>query len=212
MNGDRSHVFPGLTAAIGQMAGLCEGAEAKWLLGGSCGLWLQGVRLDTQPRDIDVYADEADARLVHERLREFATDVPRQDRTGSYASLLSHYRLDGVTVELVGGFEVKTASAFYRTEIAGILEENAPLVRLDGAELRLMPLAHEFVFNVLRERPDRYLAIAEVIRGEADRHLPLLSELLGRNQWTAGIVGKMAEVLDRPLLSGPWGEYGGGQA
>ncbi|GJM80081.1 hypothetical protein HMSSN139_25770 [Paenibacillus sp. HMSSN-139] len=51
-----------------------------------------------------------------------------------------------------------------------------------------------------------------MIRKEPDRHLPLLDELLKRNGWSADLVGRMAELLDRPLLSRPWREYRGGEA
>ncbi|MNW16650.1 hypothetical protein D3C71_2155640 [compost metagenome] len=70
-----------------------------------------------------------------------------------------------------------------------------------------MPLAHEFVFNILRNRPDRYLAIAVLIRNNPSKHLPLLSKLLARNEWSADLVAKMAEILDQPLLSAQWNEH-----
>lgn len=212
MQGNQRNTYPELTEALKKLAAYRVETDGTWLLGGSCGLWLQGVPLAAAPRDIDVYADQEAARRLHERLSALATDEPRQDRSGQYVSLLSHYRLDGVTVELVGGFEVRTEGALYRTEVDGLLAREAPKVTLEGTLLPVMPLAHEFVFNLLRGRPDRYLAIAGVIRREPDRHLPLLCELLQRNRWSADLVGRMAELLERPLLSQPWREFRGGEA
>ncbi|MGN8768158.1 hypothetical protein ACTNDP_00835 [Paenibacillus barengoltzii] len=206
-----SKAYADLTEDLCKLAESC-GMEGNWLLGGSCGLWLQGVELATVPRDIDVYADLLTADRLHERLKSFATDQPRHDQSGIYTSRLSHYRIGESTIELVGGFEVHTNGAFYRTEIEAVLAPVAQRVKLRDSALWVMPLAHELVFNLLRGRPDRYLPIAGMMRNEPDRHLPLLDELLKRNEWSAEWVGRMAELLDRPLLSRPWREYRGGEA
>lgn len=199
--------YPELVNALNMLSSYWKEDAGKWLLGGSCSLWLQGVKLAAPPRDIDVYADPEESKILHKRLSEVAIDEPRLDQSGFYTSLLSHYQCGGLTIELVGGFEIRSQGAFYRTEVTEVLSKYSSIHWLDDAEIHLMPLAHEFVFNILRGRPDRYLAIAEVIRREPDRHLPLLSVLLRRNEWTADIVAKMAEVLDRPLLSQPWREH-----
>lgn len=212
MQQQESKAYAELTEALCKLAASCEDVEGAWLLGGSCGLWLQGVALAAAPRDIDVYADLETAGRLHERLQPFATDQPRHDRSGLYSSQLSHYGIGASTVELVGGFEVRTAGAFYRTEVESVLAPVAPRVTLRDIAFPVMPLAHELVFNLLRERPDRYLPIASMIRKEPDRHLPLLDELLKRNGWSAELVGRMAELLDCPLLSRPWREYRGGEA
>ncbi|MGG6309604.1 hypothetical protein [Paenibacillus macerans] len=209
MQQPESNIYYELTGALKKLASCFDGAGDAWLLGGSCGLWLQGVPLEAAPRDIDVYADQAAASRLHERLKDRATDEPHHDRSGLYASLLSHYRVEGVTVELVGAFEVRAQGSLYRTEVDELLAGAAQMIELEGISLPVMPLAHEFVFNLLRGRPDRYLSIAKVIRREPDRHLPLLYGLLERNWWSADLVGRMAEMLDRPLLSLPWREYRG---
>ncbi|WP_334071599.1 MULTISPECIES: hypothetical protein [Paenibacillus] len=203
---DWDEKYPEISSALQTLSHRCGGAKEPWLLGGSCGLWLQGVPLDSPPRDIDIYADMTGAEELHGLLAEAALDEPRLDQSGLYLSQLSHYRLNDWTLELVGGFQVRAEGAKYQTEVSEVLAPNAPSVRLGGAELRLMPLSHEFVFNFLRGRPDRYLNIAGVMRREAEHHLPLLYQLLRRNQWSAETVARMAELLNQPLLSGPWGE------
>lgn len=200
--------YPEIFQALQVLVQSCKEAEGKWLLGGSCGLWLQGVPLAAAPRDIDVYTDLEHAEWLHQLLAEFAVDKPRLDQSGNYVSQLSHYRLNTLTLELVGGFQVKTKEAVYKTEVAEKLVPASQTVRLGTLDIRLMPLAHEFVFNVLRARPDRYAPIAGVIRRNPQLHLPLLSELLERNLWTSGQIAKMADLLDQPLLSGRWGELG----
>lgn len=205
----QSAVYARLTTALHDLAGRLSGSPETWLLGGSCGLWLQGVPLEGPPRDIDIFADMEAARSLHERLSPLATDKPAYDRNERYTSLLSHYRLGDLEVELVGGFEIRTLRAYYRTEINELLAEASHQVVLEDLVIKVTPLAHEFVFNLLRERHDRYLPIAAVMRKEPDWHLPLLLELLRRNAWTADLVGRMAELLDRPLLSQPWQEYRG---
>lgn len=178
--------------------------QQGWLLGGSCGLWLQGVTLGAPPRDIDIYADMLDAVKLHEQLAEIMLDEPRLDKSGLYISRLSHYRLGNLTMELVGGFEVKTLDATYVTEVSSVLQEDAVSYQLEGVTVPVMPLAHELVFNILRERPDRYLAIAEVMRSSLEHHLPLLMKLFIRNGWNTVMLDRLAILLDSPGLAKQW--------
>ncbi|MNJ48251.1 hypothetical protein D3C77_434410 [compost metagenome] len=67
-----------------------------------------------------------------------------------------------------------------------------------------MPLAHELLFNVLRERPDRYTAVAQVIRSSPDHHMPLLQALLAGNVWEPQVVSGVAELLKAPQLYEQW--------
>lgn len=197
-----SKVIPALTTLASQ----CKDSKATWLLGGSCSLWLQDVSITATPNDIDVYVDMEDVEEIHASLADFASDKPHLDDTGLYRSCLSHYSFDELPMELVGGFEVRTEGAFYRTEVVNVLSLEAPQWKSGNTVISLMPLAHEFVFNILRNRPDRYLAIAAIIRNHPARHLPLLSHLLANNEWSADYVSRMAEILDQPLLSRQWKE------
>lgn len=203
---DRDEIYSRVIPALTQLASLCKDSESNWLLGGSCSLWLQDVSISAAPNDIDVYVDVQDVEDVHSQLIELALDEPHMDESGLYRSCLSHYRLKGLTMELVGGFEVRTEGATYRTEVSDMLFSEAPVWKLGNAKISLMPLAHEFVFNVLRNRPDRYLSIAAIIRNNPAEHVPLLTRLLASNKWSAEYVSKMAEILDQPLLSGRWNE------
>ncbi|WP_069188394.1 hypothetical protein [Paenibacillus sp. GM2] len=198
--------YPGMIPALTELAARLQEAEGLWMLGGSSSLLLQGVAIPAAPRDIDVYADLNEANRIHELLQSIAVDEPHFDRTERYVSVLSHYSLGSISIELVGGFEVRSEGGVYRTEIAEVLASSAVQTRVQGQSLSLMPLAHEFVFNVLRGRPDRYVNIAAVMRREPQKHMPLLAVLLKRNQWNRDQIARMAELLDQPLLSWPWQE------
>lgn len=198
--------YPGMVPALTELEARLSSVEGIWLLGGSCSLMLQEVALSASPRDIDVYTDVDDAGRVHALLQDIAVDEPRFDQTERYVSLLSHYSMDRISIELVGGFEVRAEGATYRTEIADVLAPFAPQVELQGHSLSLMPLAHEFVFNVLRGRPDRYIHIADKIRKQPQEHLPLLTILLERNHWSRELIARMAELLEQLLLSWSWHE------
>lgn len=198
--------YPGMIPALTELAVRLQEAEGVWMLGGSCSLLLQGVAIPAAPRDIDVYADINDASRIHELLQPIAVDEPHFDRTERYVSVLSHYSLGSFSIELVGGFEVRSAGGFYRTEVAEVLAPSAVQTEVQEQSLSLMPLAHEFVFNILRGRPDRYVNIAAVMRREPQKHMPLLAALLKRNQWNQDQIVRMAELLDQPLLSWTWQE------
>jgi len=193
-----------LVAALKELGSRLGLADAAWLLGGSCSLWLQGVPLERSPRDIDVYYDSIEVKKLHVCLTGLALDEPAWDESGRYTSLLSHYRLGGLPVELVGSFEIRNSSSLYRTEIKGILSGYAEQIMLEGVPIRLMPLAHELLFNVLRERPDRYHAVAEAIRKSPERHMGLLKLLLARNEWGVETVLAVAELLAAPELHKEW--------
>ncbi|ANS74870.1 hypothetical protein AWM70_09900 [Paenibacillus yonginensis] len=172
---------PGLEHALSAVTELVRPAGVKWLAGGSVGLWLQGVPLNAPPRDIDIYAEQPAASLIHIQLEAWATDEPRWDESGIYASLLSHYEIEGYTLELVGGFEVRTSLADYKVEVEQVLEAAAFEI-IPG--LKVMPLAHELIFNLLRGRPDRYRAIAAQINAKPDKHIPLLKQIALRRGWS----------------------------
>ncbi|MBP1999527.1 hypothetical protein J2Z69_000546 [Paenibacillus shirakamiensis] len=169
--------------------------EQDWLIGGSCSLWLQGVQVHQPPRDIDIYMDEQDIGNVHNKLNYMALDTPRLDTSGIYKSILSHYEIGNYTAELVGGFEVRSGGSHYCVNIRGLLKQEAPTLQMNGHHLYLMPLAHEYVFNLLRDRPDRYVPIAEVLKNNANKHRALLLEILQSNRWSKAHRASILDVI-----------------
>lgn len=174
---------PELRLALRKAAAALDPVRPAWLLGGSCGLLLQGVELGRTPRDIDIYSDSVHVPLLHGRLQSWAAGEPVLDREGIYESMLSRYELNGYSLELVGGFKVSAGQSRYNVEVDRLLALHAPACVLENRTLRLMPLAHELVFNVLRDRPDRYVPVAEVIRRDEAHHIGLLERILERNEW-----------------------------
>lgn len=191
-----------LTRALFELSERLEGCSDLWLVGGSTGLLLQDVEIGSIPRDLDVYVDEPSSG-VHELLKDAALDQPEFSRTARYRSTLSHYSLHGVTVELVAGFEVQVPGACYRVRIRERTAALAPRYLLEGRTVLLMPLAHELLFNMLRDRPDRYLAIAESMNRDRKTHVPALRALLKGNDfdeaWTLRVCD-LLQVTKRELL------------
>lgn len=185
--------------AIIQIAELSAPLQTVWLVGGSCGLLLQGVEVQAPPRDLDLYSDEADARTLAEALRPFATDRLEFNRTEQYESLLSHYEVADTQVELVGQFRVHSASSFYEVKIRDLLDRWAPVVWLGSVELHLMPLAHELVFNVMRNRPDRYNSIADAMKADPSAHIPALLAVIRGNCLSEELIGTLARLTGHPL-------------
>lgn len=177
--------------ALRRFAALTASSGARWVVGGSAALALRGARLASAPRDLDIYADADAVPALHGLLGEHALDGPVWDESGRYRSLLAHYGIGGVQLELVGGFEVKAGGSRYVTEVADLLYPCGD-DWTDGAggegeggtgggglqQVRLVPLGHELIFNLLRERADRTETVAALIRAEPQRHLPALERLL----------------------------------
>ncbi|KGE17832.1 hypothetical protein PWYN_25080 [Paenibacillus wynnii] len=157
------------------------GNSSLWLLGGSCGLLLHNVPLARPPRDIDLYADLGETDSLHNALSHWSLDHPEENYSKDCFSVMSHYRFGTYPIELVCGFKICSGYSQYIVETSLLLKD-APLTYFEGiGYLRLMPLAHEFVFNILRGRSDRYESIAAVMRMDLASHLPLLQSLSQRN-------------------------------
>lgn len=171
--------------------------DAVWLVGGSTGLLLQGVSLSASPRDLDIYVDHHAASAVHNALAAYAKDEQVENETAIYRSVLSHYEIEGVLVELVGGFEVRAYDSEYRIEaqyMASRFKRTCPLG--EGRQVQLMPLVHELIFNVLRDRPDRYESIAaRCRRDDLEAHRALLTDLSNRNRFDERLRRRLFDLL-----------------
>ncbi len=172
-----------------------------WLLGGSCGLLLHGVTLDAAPHDIDLYADIQDARRLHDVLSGYTVSGPEEDYSGGCFSLRSCYSLENTSIELIGGFEIGHGSWQYSVNIQRLLAY-APVQDFTGIGLlRLMPAAHELIFNILRGRAERCASIAAYLRHDLSAHLPLLQSLILDNGLDLSFQMKLNQLLGvSPLI------------
>lgn len=154
-----------------------------WLVGGSCGLVLQHIALPAPPRDLDIYVEESAVDHIAALLNDAVIMPPHHSETGIYRSRLSHFRIHGVKIEVVGGFQIANSGSLYRVEVNDLLALHSSHYVAQGMTIALMPLAHELIFNVLRNRPDRYELIAAAMRKQGDEHV-LLHQLLARNTFS----------------------------
>lgn len=183
--------------ALEKIAETVAGTEAKWLIGGSTGLLLRGMELENLPRDLDLYADEADAAVLHQALLPYAIDEQHHSVSPIYRSVLSHYLIEGIQVELVGGFVVTAGDDCYKVEVRDTLAERQATIQAGAYTLGIVPLAHELWFNVLRGREDRVALIASAIRLKPDRHAEAVRTLASRNQLTAGTVANVQRLTEQ---------------
>ncbi|QAY66175.1 hypothetical protein [Paenibacillus protaetiae] len=159
-----TNIAQALTAAARAL-----GRDRSWVVGGSAGLALRGIRLSQPPNDVDLYADDDDFGLLYERLsRETRVSEPELSVTAMYRSMLGCCIIHEVEVELVGGFSVTAHGCVYKTEVHDLLYPHALEVKLaDDVVVPVVPLAHELWFNALRGRMDRVQAIVEAIGDDA---------------------------------------------
>ncbi|MGF7050024.1 hypothetical protein J2T13_004547 [Paenibacillus sp. DS2015] len=189
-----------LQYALKESAQYLNLTHKKWLLGGSCGLLLQGVKLTTPPHDIDLYADTDSIKVLHQALAKWSVDEQVINQSGLYSSILSHYQYNGAQMELVGNFKVMVGRSVYEVQVETTLEQHAVAKELEGVAIRLMPLSHELIFNLLRNRPDRYQAIAKIMKDEPEVHAPLMDELLSRNLLEDCYLQQLSTLLDYSSL------------
>lgn len=178
--------YPAQTLA--RLAERLETCGALWVVGGSTGLAMRGADIGRPPRDLDLYADEEDIPAIHACLADFAADEPQVSVTDRYRSILSHYTIGDTSIELVGSFQVRKDKSFYRTEVRSLLHPLGDSHFIGGSAgcfARLVPLGHELIFNVLRDRPDRCRIAGGLIARDPKRHLPILRTLIERNELSA---------------------------
>ncbi len=181
--------------ALAIIAQAAESSDTQWLVGGSAGLMLRGLELNTRPNDLDLYADEEDAFRLHKLLLPFAVDAQQESMTGIYRSVLSHYSVEGVSVELVGGFEIKSGNSRYQVEVTDVLAPRKHIIEIDGYEIGIVPLAHEMWFNILREREDRIHLIAKELSKQPNEHLEAFLCIEATNELDAELVSKVHDLL-----------------
>jgi hypothetical protein len=117
--------------------------------------------------------------------------------------------MDGITVELVGDFLVRDQGSLYGVEVENWARRFGPWVSVGGGDIRVMPLAHEFVFNLLRERHDRIEAIVKVMRENPTYHQHILRDLLRRQKISEELVASMENWLGFELGLGKEGYKNG---
>jgi hypothetical protein len=172
---------------------LLQDKNVDWLVGGSTGLLLQGVPITHPPRDLDIYVDASSASVVYDTLHMYATDELIKSQTDIYVSTLSHFQIADVQIEVVGGFEVKSELSHYCVEISDLLFDYRVPYESKGHFIGLMPLAHELVFNLLRQRPDRYRVIAEKMRSNPSHYLSPLYKIMERNTFAPDFINRVKE-------------------
>lgn len=177
------------------IAQAAEATDIIWLVGGSTGLLLRDLELNKRPNDLDLYADEEDALRLHKLLLPYATDTQQESITGIYRSVLSHYSIEGVSVELVGGFEIKSGDNYYQVEVTDVLAPRKQSILMDGYEIGIIPLAHEMWFNILRKREDRIHLIAEELSKQPEINLEDFLCIEARNELNVDLIGKVHDLL-----------------
>jgi hypothetical protein len=186
---------PQVLQALEMLQKALQDSGVKWLVGGSCGLLLHGIELAQRPRDLDIYLDEHEVETLFHDLQNWALDLPQISSTEIYTSSLSHYLVADMQVEAVGGFSVHKNGSLYHAEAAYFLQHYALKVEVQGIVLAVMPLAHELLFNMLRDRPDRYEVIAAAMLLKPELHIPILQDLIERNQWEPEFMLRLDKLL-----------------
>ncbi|MFF2482149.1 hypothetical protein [Paenibacillus sp. NPDC058071] len=171
-----------IESALAAIARLTGESGIAWVVGGSAGLMLRELPLSSDPGDLDIYVDESQMEPFCRLLMQYATDEPHVSETSMYRSVLCHLRMEGIEVEIVGGFVVNAIESRYEIEVQDAL---VPLsdasVWLAPGGVTLVPLAHELLFNVLRGRADRCRLIAGAVAADLGRHGKALGVLESRN-------------------------------
>jgi hypothetical protein len=187
-----------LDQTLEKISSLLNLISVPWLLGGSVSLILRGLSLATPPRDLDIYIDEQDADVIYQVLAPYEINSPQFSQTNQYSSILSHYEIYGIRIEVVCAFRVHALNCCYKVEASHFAMQFAEYPTIARfASLPLTPLAHELFFNVLRQRSDRYTLIANWMNQHLDLYAPAITYILQHNQWDQTILTKIGTILGK---------------
>jgi hypothetical protein len=126
-----------LTAALLGLRERLEGAEVRWLVGGSTAAMLHGMPVE--PRDVDVLTDAGGAYAIETRFPECVRRPVAFSSNGSVRSHLGVLDLGGVRVEIMGDLQVLAADGAWGAPFPRPGDET--VVELDGVALPVATLA-----------------------------------------------------------------------
>lgn len=135
-----------------------------WLVGGSTACVLQGVPYLHKPNDLDIYIDRHSIEDVKRMLDDWEIVPVQTAKTEVYSSYLSRCCVNATEVEFIANMTVRTATGHYKVEVDNLLMIYATEVIVKDMPAPVIPLEHEMVFNLLREREDRFGPIGETLR------------------------------------------------
>lgn len=175
--------YESIVDALAAIKNATSASDVNWVIGGSAGLMLRGLPLADPPRDLDLYCDDEDVAELFRQLKSYAIDEPNVSCTDIYRSRLVHFSIHHVAVELVGGFRVTAFGSRYDVDVNNILIPYGDRIELPGLPIavRVVPLAHELLFNVLRGRQDRVSTIIDEYVKEPERHSAAMNRLMESN-------------------------------
>jgi hypothetical protein len=133
--------------------------EVNWALTGSAAHAMQGVPVE--PHDIDVQTDEAGVTKAAQALFAYCVSPPSWRESERMRSLLGHYVISGVDVELIGAVQRRRLDGSWGepTDPA----EHRTLVRLEDLVVPVLRLEYEAAAYAELGRTER----AELLRRHA---------------------------------------------
>jgi hypothetical protein len=155
----------------------------KWLVGGSTATILHGVSLAAPPHDLDIDAPGDGALKLGELLSSFVVSPVQRSDTDLYNNLFGRFDVNGTKVEILGDFEIKARSWSHRLVITEDLYNRCTEVTLQpGLTVRLVPLEHQLIVNLIRGRVDRVASISATLRGQGGPDQKYLQEIFERDR------------------------------
>lgn len=138
--------------------------DIPWLVGGSTACLLQNVPLTRKPNDLDIYTDRRFIDSLKQALAGWNIVAVHNMETERYSSYLSRCRVDTLDVEFSADLTVRTEHGQYDVEVGDLLAKHKIMTIMNDVSLPLIPLEHEMVFNLLRERSDRFRPISDTLK------------------------------------------------
>lgn len=182
--------YPGKYAALGQVARSME-AIPHMIVGGTAA-FLNG--LDLVPHDIDVVTTAEGAMEAHDRLKAFSVQPTTFRETSTYSSHFGMYKVNGVSVEIMGDLLVRRQGLQYRIPVTPLALAKATVLNCEGFRVVLAPVEDEVISAAVVEAGKHRDRLPHWLRVHLLDHRYLEARML-----EMGIPPNLREVVRREI-------------
>ncbi len=154
-----------LSACINAVIPTMFRAQQPWAVMGSTASVLQGI-CDYKPPDIDLVTTRDGAYIMSGSLGGLGATVRQVDYSESdrYASHFGIFEVLGVKVEVMGDLVIRVADGHIdATDHFARWSDKVRLIHFEAHHIPVVPLEWQLVANVLLNRPERSIGIADYL-------------------------------------------------
>lgn len=168
---------------------LCK-ENIPWVLGGSTALLLRGVRLQSQPRDIDIFTNREGANKINKLFGRYEVAKVMYRENHKYASYFGFFSIYGIRVEVIADLTIRGNGTLYYLHIDQSVISKAKGVIVNGYAVKLLPLEEQLVSNMVKGNYDRVFQILEYLK-TCNVHWEYIKDIVKRGKYPSNFIKRI---------------------